>query len=71
MIPCLGVAYRSNKTTQNKIAEEGAIPLLVQQLNCPLSEEVQVEVSTLTADFIDKQKIQLFHTCRRAKDIFT
>jgi hypothetical protein len=42
----VGVAYRNNKTTQNKIAEEGAIPLLVQQLNVPLSEEVQVEVCT-------------------------
>ena len=41
----LGVAYRNNKTTQSKIAEEGAIPLLVQQLNRPVSEEVQVEVA--------------------------
>ncbi|XP_052802485.1 ankyrin and armadillo repeat-containing protein-like isoform X4 [Mya arenaria] len=44
-ILCVGVAYRNNKTTQNKIAEEGAIPLLVQQLNDPISEEVQVEVA--------------------------
>ena len=42
---CLGVAYRNNKTTQTKIAEEGAIPLLVAQLNRPVSEEVQVEVA--------------------------
>ena len=40
-----GVAYKNNRTTQSKIAEEGAIPLLVDQLNRPVSEEVQVEVA--------------------------
>lgn len=41
----VGVAYRNNKLTQGKIAEEGAIPLLVQLLNVPPSEEIQVEVA--------------------------
>ncbi|XP_052246071.1 ankyrin and armadillo repeat-containing protein-like isoform X2 [Dreissena polymorpha] len=44
-ILCIGVAYRNNKTTQNRIAEEGAIPLLVKQLNEPISDEVQVQVA--------------------------
>lgn len=44
-ILCVGVAYRSNKVTQRRIAEEGGIPILVQILVNPPSEEVQVEVA--------------------------
>ncbi|KAL3832524.1 hypothetical protein ACJMK2_024159, partial [Sinanodonta woodiana] len=44
-ILCVGVAYRNNKITQRKIAEEGAVPHLVRLLNKPLSEEIQVEVA--------------------------
>ncbi|XP_070211365.1 ankyrin and armadillo repeat-containing protein-like isoform X4 [Littorina saxatilis] len=44
-ILCVGVAYRNNKVTQRRIAEEGGIPILVQILLNPPSEEVQVEVA--------------------------
>lgn len=40
-----GVAYRNNKITQWRIAEEGGIPILVQILLNPPSEDVQVEVA--------------------------
>ena len=43
---CLGIAHRNNKVTQRKIAEERAIPTLVQLLTAPPSHEVQVEVMT-------------------------
>lgn len=39
------MAYTNNKVTQRKIAEEGAIYYLVQLLNDPPTEEVQVEVA--------------------------
>ncbi|KAK6172108.1 hypothetical protein SNE40_018060 [Patella caerulea] len=44
-ILCVGVAYRNNKVTQRKIAEEGGIPILVQLLKYPLNQEIQVEVA--------------------------
>lgn len=40
-----GVAYRNNRVTQRRIADEGGIPILVQILLNPPSEEVQVEVA--------------------------
>ncbi|XP_067649055.1 ankyrin and armadillo repeat-containing protein-like [Haliotis asinina] len=42
---CVGVANRNNKLTQRKIAEEGGIPILVQILLSPPSEEIHVEVA--------------------------
>ena len=39
------MAYRNNKVTQRRIADEGGIPILVQILLNPPSEEVQVEVA--------------------------
>ncbi|KAK7484931.1 hypothetical protein BaRGS_00023851, partial [Batillaria attramentaria] len=44
-ILCVGVAYCNNKVTQRRIADEGGIPILVQILIHPPSEEVQVEVA--------------------------
>jgi hypothetical protein len=43
------VAYRNNKVTQRRIAEEGGIPILVHILVNPPSEEVQVEVAITLA----------------------
>ena len=40
-----GLAYRNNSVTQNKIAEENAIPTLVQLLVNQSEEEIQVEVA--------------------------
>ena len=40
-----GVAYRNNKVTQRKIAEEGGIPVLVNLLLYPPNDEIQVEVA--------------------------
>ncbi|RUS87780.1 hypothetical protein EGW08_004445 [Elysia chlorotica] len=42
---CVGVAYSNNKVTQRKIAEEGAIPVLVNLLLYPPNDEIQVEVA--------------------------
>lgn len=42
---CVGVAYRNNKVTQKKIAEEGGIPVLVNLLLFPPNDEIQVEVA--------------------------
>ncbi|GFR60921.1 ankyrin and armadillo repeat-containing protein [Elysia marginata] len=42
---CVGVAYRNNKVTQRKIAEEGGIPVLVNLLLYPPNDEIQVEVA--------------------------
>ncbi|CAL1533328.1 unnamed protein product [Lymnaea stagnalis] len=44
-ILCVGVAYRNNKVTQGKIADEGGIPVLVHHLAKPPNEEIQVEVA--------------------------
>ena len=41
----LGVAYRNNKVTQRKIAEEGGIPVLVNLLINPPNEDIKVEVA--------------------------
>ena len=42
---CLGLAHTSNKVTQNKIADEQAVPILVHLMVNPPSQEIQVEVS--------------------------
>ena len=42
---CLGLAHTSNKVTQNKIADEQAVPILVHLMANPPSQEIQVEVS--------------------------
>ncbi|XP_005090203.1 ankyrin and armadillo repeat-containing protein [Aplysia californica] len=44
-ILCVGVAYRNNKVTQRKIAEEGGIPVLVHLLIHPPNDEIKVEVA--------------------------
>ena len=46
------MANVNNKLTQKKIAEEGAIPILVQLLLCPPSEEIQVEVAMALASVV-------------------
>ncbi|ESP02231.1 hypothetical protein LOTGIDRAFT_224972 [Lottia gigantea] len=48
-ILCVGVAYRNNKVTQRKIAEEGGIPILVEKLAEHPSQEIQVEVAITLA----------------------
>ena len=40
-----GVAHKNNKVTQQKIAEEQAIPTLVQLLAKPPNENIQVQVA--------------------------
>ncbi|KAH9489690.1 hypothetical protein Btru_037450 [Bulinus truncatus] len=44
-ILCIGVAYKNNKVTQGKIADEGGIPVLVNLLSRPPNDEIQVEVA--------------------------
>ncbi|KAL8620460.1 hypothetical protein ACOMHN_048393 [Nucella lapillus] len=51
-ILCVGVAYRNNKVTQRRIAEEGGIHILVQIFLNPSSEEVQVEVAISLASVV-------------------
>ena len=45
-IVIVGVAHRNNPVTQRKIAEEEAIPTLVQVMMHPPSQDIQVQKST-------------------------
>uniref|UniRef100_A0A0L8GFV9 Uncharacterized protein n=2 Tax=Octopus bimaculoides TaxID=37653 RepID=A0A0L8GFV9_OCTBM len=46
---CIGVAYTNNEFVQSKIAEEGAIPVLIQRQDDSSCPEMQVEILTTLA----------------------
>ncbi|CAI9727588.1 ankyrin and armadillo repeat-containing protein-like [Octopus vulgaris] len=46
---CIGVAYTNNEYVQSKIAEEGAIPVLIQLQDDSSCPEMQVEILTTLA----------------------
>ncbi|BFY97941.1 hypothetical protein BsWGS_00981 [Bradybaena similaris] len=60
-ILCVGVAFRNNQLTQEKITEEGAIPLLVNLFHNAVTDEMKIEVAVtlacLTLNFKQNQQL--------------